>query len=133
MSIPDDEACEVEPQEVDYVREVLDRVGGRWSLLMFRALRDGPLRFTEIQRATPGISQRMLTHTLRALQRDGLVGRESFAESPPRVEYALTPLGLTFVPVVKELVGWALHHQAELASNQDSWDEAIDSALLDTA
>lgn len=128
-----DEVCEVEPQEVDYVRAVLDQVGGRWSLLMFRALRDGPLRFTELQRATPGISQRMLTHTLRSLQRDGLVSRESFAESPPRVEYALTPLGRTFIPVVKELVGWALRHQAELAANQNAWDDAVDSAVLDIA
>ena len=127
------EICEVEPEEADYVRAVLDQVGGRWSLLMFRALRDGPLRFTELQRATPGISQRMLTHTLRGLQRDGLVSRESFAEAPPRVVYTLTPLGHTFVPVVKELVGWALRHQSELAANQDAWDEAIDSALLDTA
>jgi len=119
--------CEIEPTQVDAVREVLDRVGDKWSLLIFRALRDGPLRFTVLQRATPGISQRMLTHTLRALQRDGLVGRQSFGEIPPRVEYHLTELGRTFIPVVIALVNWAVDHQDELVANHDAWDDALDT------
>lgn len=122
------ESCEIEPTEVDWVREVLDRVGDKWSLLLFRALRNGPLRFTELQRATPGISQRMLTHTLRILQRDGLIVRTAYAESPPRVEYEISPLGYTFIPVVITLVNWATEHQHELAANQEAWDDALDAA-----
>ena len=121
------EQCDIEPTQVDAVREVLDRVGDKWSLLIFRALREGPLRFTVLQRATPGISQRMLTHTLRALQRDGLVGRQSFGEIPPRVEYELTELGRTFIPVVISIVNWAVDHQDELVANHDSWDDTLDA------
>lgn len=122
------DSCEIKPTDVDEVREVLDRVGDKWSLLIFRALREGPLRFTELQRATPGISQRMLTLTLRALQRDGLVSRTAYAESPPRVEYAIAPLGQTFIPVVIELVNWAVAHQVELRENRDTWDDALDAS-----
>src|SRR5438309_328489 len=76
-----------------FVRQVLDRVGDKWSMLIVANLQDGPLRYTDLQRRIPGISQRMLTHTLRQLQQDGLITRTAYAEVPPRVEYALEPLG----------------------------------------
>jgi len=105
------------------IREVLDRLGDKWSLLIIKALRAGPLRFTTLQRETPGISQRMLTHTLRALQRDGLISRQSFDESPPRVEYRLTEFGLTFVPVVVTIVTWAIENQSTLEANRERWND----------
>ena len=75
------------------IREVLDRVGDKWSLLVVGTLRERRLRFTELQRHIPGISQRMLTLTVRQLERDGLITRTVYAEVPPRVEYELTELG----------------------------------------
>src|SRR5215467_12382438 len=75
------------------LREVLDRIGDKWSALVIAELVAGPRRFRRLQRAVPGISQRMLTLTLRRLERDGMVRRTVFASVPPRVEYELTPLG----------------------------------------
>ena len=119
------DVCEpVPPGSGDAIREVLDRLGDKWSLLIIRALRAGPMRFTVLQRETTGISQRMLTHTLRALQRDGLIARQSFDESPPRVEYRLTEFGLTFVPVVITIVDWALDNQLALEAHHNAWDDA---------
>ena len=119
-------SCEIADGSADAIREVLDRLGDKWSLLIIRSLREGPLRFTALQRETPGISQRMLTHTLRSLQRDGLVNRESFDESPPRVEYRLTDFGLTFVPVVITIVNWAVDNKTTLDANHREWDESAD-------
>jgi DNA-binding HxlR family transcriptional regulator len=118
-------ACaEIGPSSGAAIREVLDRLGDKWSLLIIRSLRAGPLRFTALQSEVPGISQRMLTHTLRALQRDGLVSRESFDESPPRVEYRLTEFGRTFVPVVITIVNWAVENERALDANHAAWDAA---------
>src|SRR5262252_4601527 len=75
------------------IRDVLDRIGDKWTLLVCIELTHGVRRFRELQRAVPGISQRMLTLTVRRLQRDGMVRRTVFASVPPRVEYELTPLG----------------------------------------
>ncbi len=124
--VRDLECSEIQPSSGGAIREVLDRLGDKWSLLIIRSLREGPLRFTALQRETPGISQRMLTHTLRALQRDGLVDRESFDESPPRVEYRLTDFGHTFVPVVITIVNWAVDNQDALDANHRTWDDAAD-------
>ena len=120
-----DPGCDIAPSGGDAIREVLDRLGDKWSLLIIRALRGGALRFTALQRETTGISQRMLTHTLRALQRDGLIARESFDESPPRVEYRLTDFGHTFVPVVVTIVDWAVDNQAVLEANHNAWDDTL--------
>src|ERR1700693_6348641 len=90
-------------------REVLDRVGDKWSLLVIAMLEQRPTqraRFSELKRSIAGISQRMLTATLRSLERDGLVTRDVYAEVPPRVEYELTPLGRNFMQPVRGLVTW---------------------------
>jgi DNA-binding HxlR family transcriptional regulator len=102
---------------MDFIRQVLDRVGDKWSMLIIAVLEDGPLRYTDLQRQIPGISQRMLTHTLRQLQQDGLITRTAYAEVPPRVEYALAPLGCGLHEIVKQLIGWAADHHDEIRAN----------------
>ncbi|GAA3093275.1 DNA-binding HxlR family transcriptional regulator [Kribbella aluminosa] len=86
-----------------YTREVHRRIGDTWSLATIARLVDGPRRFTELMKDLPGISHRMLTQTLRAVERDGLVTRTAYAEVPPRVDYALTPLGRSLLPPLTEL------------------------------
>ena len=89
------------------VREVLDRVGDKWSVLIVVQLSDERQRFSELRRSIEGISQRMLTLTLKALERDGLVTRTVFPTVPPRVEYELTELGRTLLVPISALAGWA--------------------------
>jgi DNA-binding HxlR family transcriptional regulator len=90
------------------VRQVLDRIGDKWSSLVILQLGDyGMMRFNGLSQAIGDISQKMLTVTLRNLEADGLVSRKAFAEIPPRVEYELTPLGESLVPLLKQLVTWA--------------------------
>lgn len=96
------------------VREVLDRVGDKWSLAVINELGPGPRRFTELKRAFDGISQRMLTLTLRGLERDGLVTRTVHPVVPPRVDYELTPLGRTLLETGWGLMNWALRHRDEM-------------------
>ncbi|UXT50149.1 helix-turn-helix transcriptional regulator [Agrobacterium tumefaciens] len=96
----DDADCRV-------VRDILDRVADKWSLYIIIALKDGPVRFNELRRQIEGISQRMLTITLRALERDGLVKRTLFPTIPPRVDYELTAIGQTLLTPVMALVMWA--------------------------
>lgn len=100
------------------VREVLDRIGDKWSLLVIGTLRSGPLRFGELKEAVAGISQRMLTLTLGHLVEDGLVARTAYAEVPPRVEYELTDLGRTLLPLVMALAEWAMAHREEINANR---------------
>ncbi|MCX4724338.1 helix-turn-helix transcriptional regulator [Streptomyces sp. NBC_01306] len=102
-----------------FIRQVLDRVGDKWSMLIVGVLEGGPLRYTDLQRQIPGISQRMLTHTLRQLQEDGLITRTAYAEVPPRVEYALAPLGRGLHEIVMQLIGWAADHHDEIRANRD--------------
>jgi DNA-binding HxlR family transcriptional regulator len=90
------------------VRQVLDRIGDKWSSLVILHLGElGMMRFNGLSQAIGDISQKMLTVTLRNLEADGLVSRKAFAEIPPRVEYELTPLGESLVPLLKQLVAWA--------------------------
>ncbi|MBX3735310.1 MAG: helix-turn-helix transcriptional regulator [Candidatus Didemnitutus sp.] len=96
------------------VRDVLDCIGDRWSLLTLSALERGTLRFTELKRAIGDISQRMLAQTLRTLERDGYVTREVFPTIPPRVEYTLTELGESLLAKVKPLVRWADENHARV-------------------
>ncbi|WP_067681270.1 winged helix-turn-helix transcriptional regulator [Nocardia miyunensis] len=102
------------------VREVLDRIGDKWSLLVIGTLREGPLRFGELKDAVAGISQRMLTLTLGHLVEDGLISRTAYAEVPPRVEYELTELGRTLLPMVISLAEWAMAHREEINANRTS-------------
>ncbi|WP_223273247.1 winged helix-turn-helix transcriptional regulator [Nocardia cerradoensis] len=102
---------------MDFIRQVLDRVGDKWSLLVIAVLDTGPLRYTDLQRQVPGISQRMLTLTLRQLQQDGLISRTAYAEVPPRVEYALTSLGRGLHEIVSSLIGWAAEHHDEIRAH----------------
>ncbi|RVX39728.1 HxlR family transcriptional regulator [Nonomuraea polychroma] len=96
------------------VRDILNRVGDKWSLSVVNELGHGSRRFNELKRAVPGISQRMLTVTLRVLERDGLVSRSVYPEVPPRVEYTLTPLGSTLLERVWGLIDWVLEHHDDI-------------------
>ncbi|MDT0483940.1 winged helix-turn-helix transcriptional regulator [Streptomyces doebereineriae] len=104
------------------VREVLDRVGSKWSLTVIHELGPGTRRFTEIKDAVPGISQRMLTETLRLLERDGLISRTVHPVVPPRVDYELTPLGRTLLDTVRTLLDWALTHIDDIDKARDAYD-----------
>ncbi|WP_329124540.1 winged helix-turn-helix transcriptional regulator [Streptomyces sp. NBC_01465] len=104
------------------IRAVLDRICDKWTLLIVATLDQGRLRFTELHRHVPGISQRMLTLTLRNLERDGLVSRTAYAEVPPRVEYALTSLGKSLIAPALALAGWAIEHNAEIQSSRAEYD-----------
>mgnify|MGYP002621403448 FL=1 len=104
------------------VREVLDRVGDKWSIAVVNQLGSGPRRFSELKRAIDGISQRMLTSTLRTLERDGLVHRTVYPEVPPRVEYELTELGRTLLDTTWELMNWALEHREEIDRARSRYD-----------
>ncbi|MDW5325213.1 helix-turn-helix domain-containing protein [Plantactinospora sp. KLBMP9567] len=106
------------------VREVLDRVGDKWSVLIVVLLGRGTHRFTELHRAVDGISQRMLTLTLRALVRDGLVSRTVYASVPPRVDYALTELGRTLLVPLVALDEWASAHRDDIRAARRRHDEA---------
>ncbi len=109
-------------------REVLDRVGDKWSLLVICILEEIPGqrgRFSELKRRLPGISQRMLTATLRGLERDGLLTREVFAEVPPRVEYELTPLGKRFMQPVRALVEWLQLNWGTIKAARDTFDRRL--------
>ncbi len=103
-------------------REVLNRVGDKWSVLIIGTLGSGPARFNELRRAIEGISQRMLTLTLKALERDGLVTRTQFSTIPPRVDYALTPLGKTLLEPVQALATWAEKNRVQLQTARDAFD-----------
>ena len=89
------------------VRNVLDKIGDKWSMLLVMTLAAGPKRFNELHREVPDISQKMLTQTLRDLQRDGYVGRQVFDTKPPSVEYSLTPLGQSLIVPFGQLIEWA--------------------------
>lgn len=107
---------------IELVRDVLARVGDKWTILVVGELASGPLRFTALHASIAGISHRMLSRTLRSLARDGLVTRTAHAEMPPRVEYALTPLGRSLDDAVGGVVRWVRDHQAQVIGNRDEFD-----------
>lgn len=112
--------CRAWPEESGFIREVLDRIGDKWTVLVVSTLGGGPLRYSDLQASIPGISQRMLTVTLKALERDGLLTRTAYPEVPPRVEYELTELGRSLLDAVMALAGWAAtHHPAVAASRRE--------------
>jgi DNA-binding HxlR family transcriptional regulator len=101
---------------------VLDLVGDKWSLLVVRSLRDGPRRFTEIKRDVAGVSQRMLTVTLRGLERDGILTRTVRAVMPPHVSYELTELGATLREAVMPLLEWSVTHLERIDAARAAYD-----------
>ncbi|MCT2586478.1 helix-turn-helix transcriptional regulator [Actinophytocola sp. S1-96] len=111
-----------------FARQIMDRVGDKWSIAIVHTLGRDTLRFTELKRAIDGISQRMLTATLRGLERDGLVERTVHPVVPPRVDYRLTELGLTLLGTVCELANWAVNHADEIAGARADYDARPDTA-----
>lgn len=115
--------CATAPDGGRAARQTLDRVGDKWSVLVISILGySGPLRFTALAQQIPGISQRMLTLTLRHLERDGLLTRTAYAEVPPRVEYSLTPLGESLRDIVLRLAEWASDHHDEIEASRKAFD-----------
>ena len=101
------------------IRNVLSRVGDTWSLLVLYNLQHRePVRFKELQRQIPDISQKSLTQTLRTLEEDGFVSREVFPEVPPRVEYSLTPRAHSFLPLVENMINWAKENMDEIIKDR---------------
>jgi DNA-binding HxlR family transcriptional regulator len=109
------------------VSSVLGRVGDKWSVLIIVLLGDGPKRFNEIKRMVGGISQRMLTLTLRGLERDGLVKRTQFPTIPPRVDYELTQLGQSLWEAVEPLGEWARGHVKQITRARAAFDRRINA------
>jgi DNA-binding HxlR family transcriptional regulator len=103
-------------------RQALDRIGDRWTILVVLALADGPKRFTELARQIEGVSQKMLTQTLRGLERDGLVTRTVHATVPPRVDYELTALGRTLNGPITAVQQWALDHIPDVLAAREAYD-----------
>ena len=108
------------------VNEGLARVGDKWSVLIITMLGDGPRRFNELKRMVAGISQRMLTLSLRGLERDGLVTRTVTPSTPPRVDYELTDLGLSLLGPVTALSGWAIDNRAGIEKARRAFDAATE-------
>lgn len=104
------------------IRDVLDRLGDAWSVLVVMRLREQPMRFNALRRSIDGISQRMLTVTLRGLERDGLISRQVYPTNPPQVEYALTALGVSFAGPIHALARWAHFHQAVVQKARKEYD-----------
>ncbi len=105
------------------VRDILDRIGDKWSLYIILTLHGGPIRFNELRRQIEGISQRMLTITLRGLERDGLISRTLYPTIPPRVDYELTEVGKTLLSPVMGLVQWADANQDFILGARSRYDK----------
>ena len=105
-------------------RRILDRIGDRWTVLVVSVLGDGDARFSELRRRVEGVSHKMLTQTLRGLERDGLVRRTVYPEVPVRVEYALTDAGRTLLEPLRALQKWAIEHLSAVSASQDAYDRA---------
>lgn len=119
--------CDNKPEEegVCPLRELLTRLGDKWSVLLILTLARMPKqrgRFSELKKSIPGISQRMLTATLRNLERDGILKREMFAEVPPRVEYELTELGTSILNPMKEIVVWIEGNWSTIKTSRSQFD-----------
>ncbi|QJE96028.1 winged helix-turn-helix transcriptional regulator [Luteolibacter luteus] len=108
-------------------REILSRIGDKWSLEIVGNLWHGPKRFNELMRSIGGISQRMLTLTLRGLERDGLISRTILPTRPPRVDYELTEMGKTLIDPVHALVTWAINNEARIHACRAKFDAAENS------
>ncbi|MET0702577.1 MAG: helix-turn-helix domain-containing protein [Mycobacterium sp.] len=117
--------CDQVGDDGPFVREILSRIGDKWTVLIIGTLAAGPLRYSGLLAQVPGISQRMLTVTVKQLQRDGLVTRTAYPEVPPRVEYQLTPLGESLLSIVLGLAHWASEHRDEIRDNRERFPNAV--------
>lgn len=117
-TMPTGPCARIPEGQSDFVREILERVGDKWTLLVIATLQQGVRRYSDLHHTVPGISQRMLTLTLRQLVQDGLVTRTAYAEVPPRVEYALTPLGVSLLDIVGALIDWVSTHHDEIREHR---------------
>ncbi|MFI8201254.1 winged helix-turn-helix transcriptional regulator [Streptomyces sp. NPDC085937] len=122
MTPPDGPSEPVRRQDPCRTADVLNIVGDKWSLLVVRNLSQGPRRFTELKRATTGISQRMLTVTLRSLERDGILTRTVHNVMPPHVSYELTPMGVTLRQATAPLLEWSTHNLDGIAAARAAYD-----------
>ncbi|MER5668685.1 winged helix-turn-helix transcriptional regulator [Streptomyces mirabilis] len=109
-------------RDADFIREILDLVGDKWSMLVIGALAVGDARYSDLDTTIPAISRRMLTLTLKRLQRSGLVDRTAYAEVPPRVEYSLTGLGASLLSAIEPLAAWSAERRTEIRRHQDAYD-----------
>jgi DNA-binding HxlR family transcriptional regulator len=109
-------------------RQVLDRIADKWTVLIIRRLADGTLRFAQLRRAVDGISQKVLTSTLRGLERDGIVTRRLYASVPPRVEYSLTSLGRSMIDLVSGICAWAETHIEQVQEARVGYDSTRSEA-----
>lgn len=116
--LPDD----VEPDTCAAFRDALDRVGSKWGIAIIAAASDGPIRFAELHRSIPGISRRMLTLTLRTLERDGLITRTVHPTVPPQVEYTATALAEELFASTRALSAWAENNHAKIAAARAAYD-----------
>jgi len=114
------------------IRDVLDRMGDAWSLLVMLELSRGPCRFNALRRVVDGISQRMLSVTLRHLERDGLVNRRVLPLTPPQVEYSLTTLGLSLIERVEIMRQWAVENQTAVRAARQAYDRRREAVAEDT-
>jgi DNA-binding HxlR family transcriptional regulator len=121
--VPDyKDLCLIRGDQGRAIRALLDRIADKWAVLIIATLHDQRLRFTGLQQRIPGISQRMLSLTLRKLERDGLVIRTAHAEVPPRVEYELSELAATLIPHAVALADWAVEHNPEIDAHREAYD-----------
>ena len=106
-------------------RQLLDRISDKWVSLLLVALADGPRRYSDLSRKVAGVSEKMLTQTLRGLERDGLVGRTVTLSVPVRVDYELTPLGRSLLPLMRAIKDWAEANMPEVAAARSAYDQKI--------
>lgn len=110
-------------------RQVLNRIADKWTVLVVSSLEAGTKRFSVLRREIDGVSQKMLTQTLRGLERDGLVTRKIYATVPPKVEYSLTPLGNTLVVLLRSIRVWSETHIEKVLTAQENYDSRIEASL----
>lgn len=110
-------------------RQVLNRIADKWTVLVVSSLEGSTKRFNVLQREIDGVSQKMLTQTLRGLERDGLVTRKIYATVPPKVEYSLTPLGDTLVVLLRSIRVWSETHIEQVMTAQDNYDGELEASL----
>jgi DNA-binding HxlR family transcriptional regulator len=118
-------------EQTAFVRDVLDRIGDKWSVLVICRLGERPHRFNELRRAATGITQRMLASTLRGLERDGVVSRTVHPTTPPRVEYALTGAGRSLLSIVQDLCNWTDEHLGSIRAARQAYDQRLAEASAD--